>query len=211
MQAAEAKAMAKITEIKQQVKRADRFSIYVDGKYSFSLSQEELAKSGLHKDQELSAQELKQIHKTAVLDKAKDRVMRYISIRPRSQWEIEDYLKRKGYNPRVTRTVRVTLKRAGLIDDLAFARQWVEWRINFKNRSKRQIKSELFKKRISRDIIDEVLAEVGDDTELDQIKQVIERKSKLSQYADKQKLIAYLARQGFPYPLIKKALNTEEN
>ena len=199
----------RITGIKQQIKREDRYSVYVDDKYSFSLSEAELAKSGLHKDQELSAAELAQIQKTAVLDKAYDRVIRYISIRPRSVWEVEDYLKRKGYDNSVSRSLLVKLKKINLVDDAAFARQWVEWRIAGRPRSRRQLQAELFKKRIDRQIIEEVLQQVDSDTELEQLKALIERKSRLSQYQDRQKLIAYLARQGFPYTLIKRALAVE--
>ncbi|MBI3624310.1 hypothetical protein HY218_01620, partial [Candidatus Saccharibacteria bacterium] len=44
----------KITSIRQQTKRADRYSIFVDGKYAFSLSEGELITSGVHTGQELT-------------------------------------------------------------------------------------------------------------------------------------------------------------
>ena len=59
-----------ITAIKQQVKRTDRYSIYVDGKYAFSLSESGLISGGLVSGQELDAGELKRIKKAAGLDKA---------------------------------------------------------------------------------------------------------------------------------------------
>ena len=43
----------KITAIKQQVKRQDRYSIYGDGKYLFSFSESELLNSGIKIGQEL--------------------------------------------------------------------------------------------------------------------------------------------------------------
>ncbi len=48
----------KITSIKQQVKRADAYSIFLDGKYSFSLSGSELLKSGLAPNQDVSVEQL---------------------------------------------------------------------------------------------------------------------------------------------------------
>ena len=198
--------MPKVTAIKQQQKRQDRYSVYVDGKYSFSLSEDELVKSGLRKDQELSQPELAKVQKTAVLDKAYDRCLRYLSIRSRSQWEIEDYLRRKGYEEPLAGLVLAKLKLSSLVDDAAFARQWVQWRLNSKPSSKRRLQSELIKKRIDRDIIDEVLNEIDTDVEFEQVQALAERKQRLSQYQDRQKLIAYLARQGFSYDLIKRAL-----
>lgn len=201
--------MAKITAIKQQVKRKDRYSIYVDGRYAFSFSEDELVKSGVKKNQELSASELNNLKSEAVLDKAYYRTLNYISIRPRSQWEITDYLRKKGYDKAVARTVLAKVTKVGLVDDGAFARQWVEWRMNSRLRSTRQLRAELYKKRVSRDIVAEVLEDIDEDSQLAQVKEIIARKSHLSQYQDRQKLIAYLARQGFPYYLIKQALQKE--
>jgi NUDIX domain. len=53
----------KITAITQQVKRTDRYSIFVDGKYAFSLSESGLLASGLAVGQELTPAELKKLKK----------------------------------------------------------------------------------------------------------------------------------------------------
>ncbi|MBI4101039.1 recombination regulator RecX, partial [Candidatus Microgenomates bacterium] len=91
----------KITAIRQQQKRQQRYSIYVDNKYAFSLSESELVKLGLRKDQEVTKAQVAGLEKQAKLDKAYDRTLRYLNIRPRSQFEVTDYLKRKGYGDQV--------------------------------------------------------------------------------------------------------------
>ena len=48
----------KITAIKQQVKDQSRYSIYIDGKYSFGLSESALIDSGLRIGTEITAEEL---------------------------------------------------------------------------------------------------------------------------------------------------------
>jgi regulatory protein len=198
----------KITNIKQQVKRADRYSIYIDGKYSFSLSEADLASTGLHKDQELDEKELEDLLNESQKGKAYDRCLRYITIRPRSQWEVEDYLKRKEYSPDVIATVLQKLLKLELVNDHKFAEQWVGWR---SQRSKRQLYAELLKKRVDKEIINSVLQNINESDELEQIKELVARKGKLSQYQDQQKLIAFLARRGFPYHLIKKATDKNQN
>lgn len=200
----------KITAIKQQVKRQDRYSVYVDEKYTFSLSEAALVLSGLRKGQELDAVELEKLKQDSVVGKAYDRAIRYVSLRPRSQWEIKDYFRRKGYDEDVARTVLAKLEKLDLVDDAKFAAQWVEWRLNTSNKSRRQLKAELMQKRIDSDLIESALEGIDDQTELSQIKSLIERKQTQSQYQDQQKLMAYLARQGYSYGLIKQAL-TEEN
>ena len=85
----------KITAIKQQVKRTDRYSIFVDEKYAFSLSESGLIQSSLASGQELTPVELKKLKKDAGLDKAYYNALRYVAMRMRSEWEIGAYLQRK--------------------------------------------------------------------------------------------------------------------
>jgi regulatory protein len=53
----------KITAIKQQVKQQGRYSIFVEGKYSFSLSDVALLDSKLIRGQELTEQEVRNFQK----------------------------------------------------------------------------------------------------------------------------------------------------
>lgn len=195
----------KITGIRQQQKRHDRYSIYIDKKYSFSLSENDLIKTGLRLNQELSQQELEGLLDESKLGKAYERAVSYISIRSRSEFEVTSYLKRKDYDEEIIAKVLQKLQKIDLIDDKKFAIAWCEWRAN-SNKSKRQIHSELIKKRVSRDTIEQVLESIDDSTELEQVKVIIEQKTRLPQYQDKQKLIAFLARRGYSYSLIKQAL-----
>lgn len=197
----------KITAIKQQIKRQDRYSIYIDEKYSFSLSEGDLIAMGLHKDQEIEPAELERLKQNSQIGKAYDKTVRLISMRSRSHWEIEDYLKRKGYDEEVIEQVKIKLEKLGLVDDAAFAKAWVASRMAVKPRSKRQLYAELSKKHINRELIEEVLTDFGAEQELEQLRGIIERKRRSHQYQDPQKLMAYLARQGYSYDLIKQTLD----
>jgi len=196
-----------ITAIKQQQKRQDRYSIYVDEKYAFSLSENDLITAGLHKGQEVTEAELTKFKQDSLIGKAYERAIRYIALRPRSQREIEDYLKRKGYDEVVSRAVITKIKKLELISDTKFAREWIESRQLLKPRSRRQLQAELRQKHISSDIIEEALSSFDDTAELNQLKDLVQRKQKIGRYQDEQKLIAYLARQGYPYGLIREALD----
>lgn len=197
----------RITDIRQQKKRQDRYSIYIDGKFGFGLSEAQLAELGLRRDQELTEAEFNRLRHQAEWGRAYERATRYLAIRPRSRWEMETYLKRKGYNAKIVRSIKDKLTELGLINDTEFARAWVEYRSHSVTRSRRKIASELIAKRVDREVIDEVMAELSDADDLAKIRNLIERKSRLSQYQDRQKLLAYLARQGFDYGLIKQALS----
>ena len=92
------------------------------------------------------------------------------------------------------------------IDDEKFAKFWVENRNQRKGSSIKKLKSDLFSKGVSSDIIKQVLSESNRNDE-DEIQKIIAKKAK--RYTDEQKLIAYLARQGFSFDEIKKAISKE--
>jgi regulatory protein len=193
----------KITSIKQQAKRTDRYSIYVDGKYAFSLSESGLLDSGLASGQELDDGQLKQLKKAAGLDKAYYNSLRYVLMRPRSEWEVEAYLKRKEVDKDSAAEVIRRLKNLNMLSDLDFARSWVANRRTLKSVSKRRLRLELMQKRVPEDVINEVLT--SDETDERQVlRELIEKKRR--RYPDEQKLIRYLASQGFNYDDIKSTL-----
>lgn len=196
----------KITDIKQQVKRQDRYSIYVDDKYSFSLSEHELMLQSLRIGQEFDVKEFEKIRDTAEEDKAYMRAIDLLARRQRSIWEMEQYLKRKKYDSRVIRTILNRLSNKGLLDDKKFAESWVYTRRLLKSVSKRRLLQELQQKKISNHIISEVL-EADETDEQDVLKEIIHKKKSQSRYQDEQKLIAYLLRQGFNYSEVKAALS----
>lgn len=196
----------KISDIKQQVKRQDRYSIYVDGKYVFSFSETELLNLGLRVGQEFSQEELEKLKKTAIEDKAYMRALDLVARRIRSQWELQDYLKRKDYEADVIEKTINRLTDAGYVDDKKFAEAWVNNRRLLKSTSKRRLQMELRQKRVTNDVINEVLAE--DETDERQVlRDLVDKKCQQTKYQDSQKLIAYLMRQGFSYDDIRSVLD----
>jgi regulatory protein len=149
----------KITAIKQQVKRADRYSVFVDGKYSFSLSENALLDQRLASGQELDERQLKELKEASGNDKAYGNALRYVAMRPRSEWELRDYLRRKDVDEPVAEIIVERLQRVGLLDDLAFARAWVANRRLLKATSVRKLRLELKQKHVAEDVANQALAE----------------------------------------------------
>ena len=196
----------KITQLKQQVKRADRFSIYVDDKYSFSLSTDELLTAQIHVGMELTSSELSDLVKLSENSLVKAQCYHYVSYRLRSKWEMETYIKRKGHSPQIIEDTVKYLIEKKLVDDNEFANRWIENRLLLKPTSINILKLELKQKHISSEIINSALKDHEID-ELPIINQLIEKKRQQSKYHDDLKLMQFLARRGFSYDLIKKALN----
>jgi len=196
--------MYTITAIKQQVKRKDRYSVYVDGAYSFSLSESGLIESRLASGQELDGNQLDDLKKAAGLDKAYGNALRYVAMRQRSEWEMQDYFRRKGVDAEAGAQIIGRLRDLGMLNDLSFAQAWVANRRLLKATSKRRLRLELSQKHVPSDVIDQVLREDETD-ERDMLRALVAKKQ--ARYPDRQKFMQYLARQGFGFDDIRSVLD----
>ncbi len=199
----------KVTDIKQQVKREGRYSIFIDGKFSFGLGETALMNSGLRVGKELTPSELKEVQETARNDKAYNQALGLISRRPRSEWEIRDYYKRKEYEPEMIQQLVERLHAGRWLNDFDFAKRWVENRRLLKSTSKRRLQQELKVKRVADDVIQQVL-EQDETDDRNVLAELVVRKRKQTRYQDDQKLMAYLMRQGYNYGDVKDALSLPE-
>jgi regulatory protein len=197
-----------ITAIKQQERLKGRYSIYVDEKYAFSLSADTLLAEGLHAGVELTDADLKQYKRLSADDKAYGLALAYVARRMRSEWELRDYFRRKGYDEALGTQILERLTKLRLVDDANFAEAWVRNRRLLKPVSRRRLQQELRQKRVEDSLIDAVLdADVTD--EQDVLKDLVARKQKQSRYQDPVKLMRYLVSQGFGYDDVKRALSDE--
>jgi len=220
----------KVSKIAQQVKRNDRYSIYINGKYSFSLSEYQLAGSGLHIGKVFTKTELDDFISESNFGKAYERALNYVMIRPRSEREIIDYLTRTYMYPKpkmftdtdgqrhfkkveVDKTAVTTLiqrvmerlSKKGYINDETFARAWINSRQLTKKTSKRKLEQELRAKHVDPDIIATTL-QSGNIDELENLRALIAKKRRLPRYQDNVKLTQYLLRQGYNYDDIRNLI-----
>lgn len=195
----------KITDIKQQVRRQERYSVYVDDKYVFSLSESALLDQKIRIGLEVSTEQLQSYKDASKFDKAYNLVLGYVARRPRSEWELRDYFRRKEIDPEAGEAILTRLKDFGYVNDEAFARSWVENRRLLKPISRRRLTQELRQKHVPDDVIRVVLEE-DETSDKDTLRQLVARKRKQSRYQDDTKLMQYLARQGYGYDDIKSAL-----
>ncbi|HSX00862.1 MAG TPA: hypothetical protein VLF67_01355, partial [Candidatus Saccharimonas sp.] len=113
--------MPVITAIRRQQKRTDRYAVYVDKQYRFSLPDLELSASGLRVGDELTEAEIAAMQRQAGESKAYDMALRFLSVRVRSVREVRDYLVRKGSDPDEAAVIVQRLETTGCLDDQAFA------------------------------------------------------------------------------------------
>lgn len=137
-------------------------------------------------------------------------MLAYVARRPRSEWELRDYFRRKEIDEESGEQILERLRNFGYVNDEAFARSWAENRRLLKPMSKRRLTQELRQKHVPDDIARQILSE-DETSDLDTLRQLVERKRKQSRYQDDSKLMQYLARQGYGYNDIKSALRADED
>ncbi len=199
----------KITAIKPAVKTKGRFNFFVDGKYSFSLSEQQVIDLRVKKDEEVTAQRLEEFKKESDFGKKYARVLELVLRRKRSEKEIRDYGWRKKWEPEETQRILSRLQEKGYQDDEEFAQSWVRSRAALKHVSKRRLTLELRQKGVNSELIEKTLEQSQDYSEQQALLQLVEKKRR--RYDDPRKFTAYLIRQGFRYDDIKQALSEPDS
>ena len=270
--------MPTVTSLRGAVRDPHRINVFLDGKFSFSLTLTELADSKLHQGQVLTDPEVERLRNLSGLGKLYQQTLEYCFSRPHSKKEIIDYLERKRlrrdiswkrfeehqlkmqndpeyaakvkeirqhtkdqnqkireidftenniYEYRGTKKTNLPTKPADritpemiqevvsrlesqtYINDQDFAWYFIENRHQNKGISTKRLIQELKIKGIDNNIIEQAMFDQGTGNLLRDEEVEIEKiiKKQLRKTSDRQKIIAYLARQGFSYDLIKTKLN----
>lgn len=87
--------MPTVTSLRGAVRDSHRINVFLDGKFSFSLTLTELADSKLHQGQVLTDPEVERLRNLSGLGKLYQQTLEYCFSRPHSKKEIIDYLERK--------------------------------------------------------------------------------------------------------------------
>lgn len=200
-----------ITNISPQKRKKDRVNIFIDEKFAFSLDLETLIKERLEINQEIDSEKIAELIKKGDYQKLCDKVMRFISLRPRSEKEIIDYLKKKEAGEKEISMVVKKLIGMGLVDDYQFAAWWFEQRENFRPKSLLAIKSELFQKGIKREIIEKI-SEGRQNLDIEMANKIalkaLKRYRNLPRVKIQQKLSNYLVQRGFSFETSKKVIDS---
>ena len=143
--------------------------------------------------------------------RARNNAYALLRIRPRSEREIRDRLKLKGYGREITEEIIAGLKTIGDIDDSKFARLWLESRMHSNPVGDVVLKRELQIKGLSDAIIADALqhkAENYDEYEiaLSMAGERFERLKKLDRQKAGKRLYDFLLRRGFTYDNVKRVV-----
>jgi len=137
-------------------------------------------------------------------------ILKFIGYRSRSEKEIIDRLRKKKIDEKMISEIMAKLQEWKFIDDIAFAKQWIESRVVNRHKSIRLVRLELLKKGIKKEIIDSLFENLSKESDVASIEAIIRKKIKRLNIQDRndlQKLSRYLLGKGFDWETVKEAIN----
>lgn len=197
--------MAIITKIEDQ-KNKKRFNIFVDNAFFCGLMKETAILAGLKVGREIDEQELNKLVFDSEVKMAFEKASSYLASREHSKKELTDKLLKKGYAKEVVAAACEKLEEYHYVDDALFAKHFAQQNSKY---SRVMLENKLKQKGIANEIIDDALSEIEDDDELKLCEKYAKKyvaSKDMTKEGAKEKLFASLARRGFKFDIIKKAI-----
>jgi len=196
----------KITAITVQQRNRERVNVVLDQGYSFSLTA--LVAAPLRIGQTLSDADIARLQAQDTYQQAYDRALKYLSYRPRSRAEVQRYLAEKKIAPDVVEAIISRLSEAGLLDDTAFAKAWVENRATFSPRGQRRLRQELYQKGLDAPTVAGALQAVDEEAGAYQAARPrAQRYTTLDRATFERRLGGFLQRRGFDYDVARRVVS----
>ena len=199
--------MAKITKIVVQDKDKNRCNVYLDGEFAFALSVETVYKLHIKKGDELTEKQIKELTLDGEKTKALSKAISYVSKTLKTNKQVKTYLYGKGFTDNVVFYVTDKLKEYGYVNDLVYAKRYIE--SNSQTKGKRLLECKLMEKGVSKDNINLAFQELDltfDDSVIAVARKHFKNKDKT--YENLSKTYKYLIGKGFSYSEAELAIST---
>lgn len=142
---------------------------------------------------------------------ARSIALRKLAAQARTRHELDQALRKKNVPDEAVAAVLDRLEEVGLVDDQAFAQDWVASRQQRRHLSRSALRRELQAKGIDREYLDEALTTVDSDDELDAARALATKKAaamrSLEPVVRDRRLAGVLARRGFGSGIISTVLD----
>ena len=200
-----------ITQIAVQKKRKNRCSIFLNDEFAFGLDQDVVLRFGLKKGDILDDKRIEEILLSEERKSAKDRALKFLSYRDRSEKEILTKLKDVGYDESVIKWIINDLKRLKFIDDKRFASSFAQTQMITRPMGEFFLKRELKQKGVATELIEQTIEKVYQEKDqLTVATELAEQRKKrfknLDELKVKKRVSDFLLRRGFSWDIVSHIL-----
>ncbi len=142
-------------------------------------------------------------------------LVRLLRYRPRTIAEASNRLQAKGFDQDIIKTTLDRAQQADLLNDSLFARIWIEDRLLNRPLSRRAMRQELTGKGIDDVLVDTALSKLYPPENEKRValglaKNRWNRYQHLDQHVKTRRMLSYLTRRGFSYPIAKDIIKLLE-
>jgi regulatory protein len=179
----------------------------LDGKFAFSLEAEVATKEGLQVTQELSTDEVEALTRADRFQRCLNAALRYLGYRPRSESELRERLRQRGFDGDSIEDTVTRLKELEWVNDTTFAQFWKDNRQSFRPRSQWLTRLELKRKGVADNVIEQVVSNIDDEENAYRAALRKARSLPRSDYQGfRRQLGESLRRRGFSYEVINSTV-----
>lgn len=196
-----------ITKLESQKRAKMRVNVYLDEQFALDVAM--IHAVNLRVGNWLSDADITALKVADEVERTRQSALNYLSYRPRSAAEMQRHLLEHGFAAEAVATALERLQRVGLVDDVAFARYWVDNRAQFRPRGRRVLVQELRQKGVPPLEIETALDDYDETAAAQQVAEAQGRRlAHLSPDVLRRRLTQRMARRGFSYALIQEVLST---
>ena len=196
--------MGIITDIKQAKGKKARCHIYIDNNFVCTLNEFTIFKYKIKVGQEITQQELENIAFENEASEAFELAVDLISKTQKTRKQVYDYLKGKGYLPKLCENTVDKLASYHYINDEVYAKNYVNCYLN--KYGKKKMRFALQQRGIENSIIDKVLEDMQPQEEVVLGLAIKFMKNREYTQQNFEKLYRHLASKGFDWDLINNAV-----
>ena len=186
-----------------------RYALMVDGEFAFSLHRDTfLLCPWLQKGAEVSPERLETLRQEDELRSARERALDLLSAAEQTSGTLRQKLLR-WYGEEAVEAAVLRMEELGLINDLDYGRRYAADAVNLRGWPRRRIAMELQKKGVPAEVIEEALADITEETEIETACRLLEGpyRGRLRDRRERDKVKAALQRRGFSYEVIRQAVS----
>ncbi|MEO6067677.1 MAG: regulatory protein RecX [Gemmatimonadales bacterium] len=191
----------RITAVEPDPRRKGAVRIYLDGEHRWTAALIDV--EDLHVGVPAMESEIELLERAADTEGSLRSALRHLTRRAFARMDLDRRLRRKGHPPEAVVAALARLEEQGLLDDVAFARGYVETRAT-RGRGPMRVQRDLMSMGVERSIVDQALGtawpasvppeELARSLAVKRLKQL---GTKLPKQALRRRLVQYLGRRGF--------------
>lgn len=199
-----------ITKITQGKNNPERYNIFLEEKFAFSVDETVLVRYQLTKGKELDQWTIEEMNFEDEIRKAFNKSLDFLSFRMRSENEVRQKLKDKEFGEAVIDEAIKKLYELNFLDDRAFSEALMRTQMRSSKKGPKAIQQDMQKKGIDKQVQKDVLASYSEEEQVELAKDLAEKiadkeKTKTPRQIE-QKISDTLLRKGYSYSVIKLAI-----